>query len=390
MNNFIGKWWVGVVENTEDPLKTGRCKVRIFGYHTENLLDLPTNDLPWCTMGMGPSQPDSFAVPIPGDYVTGYFSDGESGQNPYIVSILPGVQSKAWDTSKGFSPQPLVPGAPKTEAEIAKPVLPNGVTEREVGQPTTPKTARGILEGTGISLTNASLSHVCDFRYQFDFNIGLLGITNPVTAIQQAIKSGQNNAANFIGMMIAKLNETFRITIKGLQLALNLDPSGELSAAYSYIKNKIRDINEIINTVAKYVAIASTIYYLITDIQKIVDYLKSLPTRFQAMVQDCITTFLNGVKAFTKQVAAIPGQVGASVTGIASQLQSSADSALAGLNADIAGVTVPTELQGIFDSPSSSHQDLLTTYITTTYANTETTMANANENSYDPTKVMWA
>ena len=39
MNNFIGKdgfnWWVGVVENRMDPLKLGRCQVRIFGYHTE-------------------------------------------------------------------------------------------------------------------------------------------------------------------------------------------------------------------------------------------------------------------------------------------------------------------------------------------------------------------
>jgi len=51
MENFIGKdnfvWWYGVVEDNNDPLKTGRCKVRIFGWHSENLNEMPTSDLPW-------------------------------------------------------------------------------------------------------------------------------------------------------------------------------------------------------------------------------------------------------------------------------------------------------------------------------------------------------
>ena len=29
-------WWIGVVENRQDPEKLGRCKVRIFGYHTDS------------------------------------------------------------------------------------------------------------------------------------------------------------------------------------------------------------------------------------------------------------------------------------------------------------------------------------------------------------------
>ena len=40
MNNFIGKSWIGVVENIDDPLQLGRVKVRIFGYHTEDLIAL--------------------------------------------------------------------------------------------------------------------------------------------------------------------------------------------------------------------------------------------------------------------------------------------------------------------------------------------------------------
>lgn len=389
MNNFIGKdgysWWVGVVENIEDPLKIGRCKIRIFGWHTENLQLLPTNDLPWA-MPKNSINSASFTVPTPGDYVTGYFADGASGQNAYYDSVLPGVQSKAPDTSKGFSPQPLVPG---TVAEPNAPVLPTGVVAGGVGQPTVVPVARGIVANTGISLTNSQLSHVCDFRYNFQFDIGL-SVNNPITTIQNAIKNGKNNAANFIAMMIKKLNETFRNAIKAILTAMNLDPSGQLSSIYSVLKFKLQDINDFMEKVAYYVEIAASVYYLVQDIQQIVTYLQNLPDRLKAMAQDCISTFLNGAKAFAAQVAAIPGSVGNTVNNVAKSLQSSADSTLSSMNAEVSAISIPTSLQSVFSNPSSDHADTITTYISDNYANTETTMATATANNYDPTKVMWA
>jgi Gp5 N-terminal OB domain len=41
------KLYTGVVENRRDPLKLGRCQVRIVGLHTEQKTVLPTKDLPW-------------------------------------------------------------------------------------------------------------------------------------------------------------------------------------------------------------------------------------------------------------------------------------------------------------------------------------------------------
>lgn len=40
-------YYTGCVESREDPLKLGRCKVRIVGLHTEDKVKLPTDDLPW-------------------------------------------------------------------------------------------------------------------------------------------------------------------------------------------------------------------------------------------------------------------------------------------------------------------------------------------------------
>ena len=44
---FENRFYTGVVESRADPLKIGRCKVRVVGIHTENTALLPTKDLPW-------------------------------------------------------------------------------------------------------------------------------------------------------------------------------------------------------------------------------------------------------------------------------------------------------------------------------------------------------
>ena len=223
--------WVGVVENIDDPLKNGRVKVRIFGWHTEDLIKLPTAVLPWATVSHSTS--GGFSAPIPGDFVTGYFADGKSAQNPYVLSVLPGVRdltTNPWDTSRGFSPQPLFPGQP---AEPNAPEMPELIAEAAKKNPTTNSyISKGIVANTGISITNSSLAHVCDFRYQLQFDIGISGLTNPITAITNAIKSGKNNAANFIAMMIKKLNDTITTALKALIKAIGLDPTGTTSVIY--------------------------------------------------------------------------------------------------------------------------------------------------------------
>ena len=50
-NYYIGKdgfvWWIGVVEDRNDPIQLGRVRVRVYGYHTQDKIKLPTIDLPW-------------------------------------------------------------------------------------------------------------------------------------------------------------------------------------------------------------------------------------------------------------------------------------------------------------------------------------------------------
>lgn len=90
-------WWVGVVEDREDPDKLGRVKVRIFGYHSDNLAVLPTEDLPWAVV----MQPTTSAAVsgvgsapvglLRGSWVVGFFLDGDDMQQPMVMGTLGGV-----------------------------------------------------------------------------------------------------------------------------------------------------------------------------------------------------------------------------------------------------------------------------------------------------------
>ena len=103
MKNFMGKdgfqWFVGVVEDRQDPKHLGRVRVRCLGYHTEDLIKLPTSDLPWAH----PMNPITSATVsgigqtplgvVEGTWVVGFFTDGPEAQQPMIMGTLPGVPS---------------------------------------------------------------------------------------------------------------------------------------------------------------------------------------------------------------------------------------------------------------------------------------------------------
>ena len=101
MGNFMGKdgfvWFVGVVEDRQDPTFTGRVRVRCLGYHTENLIKLPTEDLPWSHV-MNPVTSATVSgvgqTPlglVEGSWVMGFFRDGDEAQQPVIIGSLPGL-----------------------------------------------------------------------------------------------------------------------------------------------------------------------------------------------------------------------------------------------------------------------------------------------------------
>lgn len=87
--NFI--WWKGVVEDRQDPLFLGRCRCRIFGWHTENKTDMPTENLPWAMPSLPIDNGRNAIGPREGDWVWGFFLDGNEAQMPVMVGFMPGI-----------------------------------------------------------------------------------------------------------------------------------------------------------------------------------------------------------------------------------------------------------------------------------------------------------
>jgi hypothetical protein len=100
MANFIGQdgfiWWIGIVEDIDDPLTLGRCKVRCFGYHPAKSTNLvPTEDLPWAVSIHPLNTPNLYGSPRVGDWVFGFFLDALSAQEPAMLGYLPAIPETA-------------------------------------------------------------------------------------------------------------------------------------------------------------------------------------------------------------------------------------------------------------------------------------------------------
>ena len=130
MSEFMGKngfqWFVGVVEDRADPKTLGRLRVRCLGYHTEDLIKLPTKDLPWSHVmnpitsatvsGLGQSPLGA----VEGSWVVGFFQDGADAQQPIIIGTLPGVPSElpTKGNNKGFQDEVHAAYPKYTETDV--------------------------------------------------------------------------------------------------------------------------------------------------------------------------------------------------------------------------------------------------------------------------------
>jgi len=165
--HFLGRdgfiWWIGQIvdqtqwagnfgghptETTEDQKGFGfRYKVRIMGYHTASPSDLPDEDLPWASImlpvtagvsGGGQGTPNLRR----GDFVQGFFMDGEDGQQPVIIGVLGYNQYTA--VMKNIPDTGFIPFSGYT----VKDQVP------QYALPTVEEEAKGVAEDVDLSKTN--------------------------------------------------------------------------------------------------------------------------------------------------------------------------------------------------------------------------------------------
>ena len=91
-------WFIGVVEDRNDPKKASRVRVRCLGYHTTDIQEIPTADLPWASVMMPVTAGGNSGIGtsshflIEGTWVVGFFRD-PAKQEPVIMGALPGMNT---------------------------------------------------------------------------------------------------------------------------------------------------------------------------------------------------------------------------------------------------------------------------------------------------------
>lgn len=98
----INDWFVGIVEDINDPSGLGRVRARCLGYHNPDRNELPTIDLPLATV-MLPTTSASMAgigtsatSLLPNTWVFGFFRDGLELQDPVIMGTI--ASASGYDT----------------------------------------------------------------------------------------------------------------------------------------------------------------------------------------------------------------------------------------------------------------------------------------------------
>lgn len=252
-------FWVGIVEdNKNDPLKIGQCRVRIIGLHSFDATELPTEGLPWAIPTLSLNGTKSFSVPNINDWVFGYFMDGNNKQMPVILGIIPGLVNNNVYTKVTGEQQ-----REHNEKVLSQPQsIPTVEVTPQQGQPTTPATARGIVENTSIQTTNELRAHACDIS--FYVNKEIAGAKSKVREIVSTIRNG----------IIAALK------------SLGISPgTSALKGFIEDIRKSLRSINNFLSKTIKEIA---KVVEVVRQIRAVIDYILSLPVRLQQFFANCL------------------------------------------------------------------------------------------------------
>tara|TARA_B100000214_G_scaffold242755_1_gene177907 strand:- start:30 stop:1961 length:1932 start_codon:yes stop_codon:yes gene_type:complete len=203
MKNFIGMdgfiWFLGVVEDRNDPYLIGRVKVRCFGHHTGDIIELPTEDLPWAQVmlpitsagisGIGQS-PTGL---VEGSHVFGFFRDGEARQEPVVMGSLPGYPAKSSLVEKGIFTQEQQNQADRLNGFAD----PNGVYPKYTGAPDTSQLATMVPYNP----TEHFSITADDLNFKTFENVGT-AIVEPMQLASAFIQKGSSSLFGFVADII--------------------------------------------------------------------------------------------------------------------------------------------------------------------------------------------
>jgi len=490
-------WWVGIVEDRFDPTKLGRVRVRIIGVDSFDTALLPRDKLPWAQMVSAVNGSKAQSLPKEGDWVFGFFQDGQAAQIRTILGFFPAVESGDVYTSQTLStkqkqeldakaeeqvanaeqgnvtnvdapPNTVASDTTQTAASTAEvistaastndvvlvvgyrkedypeydtylaaeqkkhpddatkaqsyaesalkedvragKVAPKGDTKVTLGstmglstntrdfaynykykvrvpryaqtpyagEPTSSRLARGIIANTGIEFMNNRLVHVCPTDLEIRQRIG---------------------ANKYTRLILIKVS---RAIASALNAILGADPTGRIAWLIKTTQQINANIQETLDVVEK---VKDFIKLVVTTIQlarTIIDWILSLPQRFQEMLKGCLERILAIIRSYLTEF--IQEELAAQVGGADQMAQILSDidsltSEIDTLQENIGQLqasaqflqSLPDTLPGILESAATTQTngsldsiELLAIQAGNIYDNLITTSAQENVNTVSP------
>lgn len=355
--DFYGKkpfiWWTGIVENRMDPLQLGSVQVRIVGLHPiegpeKNLV--PTEKLPWAQIILPTNGVRTVSGPREGEWVFGFFQDGEYAQMPVVLGVFSGIDSEQSEmvykeaivrkirggslpslnlsTSNASTTGSNVSTSNTQSSNVISsinifdvmnssnydlvsryvPRMPKGQVERQPGNPATHPLARGNILGTGIDAVNNFLDASCDLSFLVNKEIAQARME----ILKQIAEARARLEALFASQSTSPLVQYFK------QLVVK-------------IKKYLKMIKFIIEVIKDLIAIAR--FFLQFAIE-LVNWVLGLPSRLLELAKRCLSSILGPIGeavndvlgAFSSNNLNVIAGFGASFLSIMNQLSSSASS----------------------------------------------------------------
>jgi hypothetical protein len=166
----------GVVEDRNDPMRLGRCRVRVFGVHDESTQLIPTTELPWAY----PIQPITSAGisgighapvgPVEGSWVAIMFIDADQ-QQPVMLGTVGGIPQ---DRGSVFMPDDEIAvmdsQTGKTETRGSTQTNTQGILTTSDGTPVKSGSGETWNTGTAPKVTNIKTAKLADLLSESNQN----------------------------------------------------------------------------------------------------------------------------------------------------------------------------------------------------------------------------
>ena len=394
--HFVGRdgfiWWIGQIASEESWIANfeettvatttqmsgfgERYKVRIMGYHTANPNDLPDDDLPWATVmypvtagsgGRGYYETSQLAQ---GNFVFGFFLDGDDAQQPVIMgvignndyhAVMKNVPNTSFVPFSGFSAKDASKISPSQINVVPEnPAIPQ--INANLGSTHNSRVTESVLQSKNGKTTRGAVAQAEAIKDKTVIPVPETDESVPVNRIQAQIRKGIQEIEKLrksiydiqssLSKDINKLNDKIQKRLDRLAKLI----SGALKNLYNDVMNNIMNafnwgIGKILDLIpADYKPIGEEASAIATSELKcaIRSLIDALVGTVAAFVRDAASKIINVPLCFAEKF--VGGFIGAAKGAASAATQGALNTVMAASNLALDAVSIASDVMSAIDA----------------------------------------